>query len=217
MLKISQRVGGVAAGAFDDAGQLVGFVFGLTGYHQRRPMHWSHMLAVRPEMRDHGVGRQLKQFQRELLAAAGVDTICWTYDPLVARNAHFNLNRLGVDVLEYVPDMYASTGSELHAIGTDRLVVCWDSSNRGPATSQHRMQCRIVNQDGALPDALPADPCIGIEIPADISALQEQSVDEALRWRATSQRAFLHYLAAGYRIQGLCRAEGARPYYLLCK
>ena len=88
------------------------------------------MLAVRPEARDHGIGRRLKLYQRSLVAELGVTQILWTFDPLVSRNAHLNLNALGARVTDYVPDMYgADTGSALHqGIGTDRFVVAWEVS-----------------------------------------------------------------------------------------
>ncbi|MBV8201423.1 MAG: hypothetical protein JOZ15_12440 [Acidobacteria bacterium] len=143
VLKISQRVGGIAAGAFAAAaagGRLLGFVFGLTGVRppgSRRAaptvagapelLHWSHMLAVAPEARDLGLGTRLKLYQRELLLPLGVEVVEWTYDPLEARNAHLNLNRLGAEVAEYVEEMYkGEMGSELaRGIGTDRFVVSW--------------------------------------------------------------------------------------------
>src|SRR5437016_285860 len=128
ILKVSQRLGGVSAGAFDNRERLVGFVFGITGVEHGRLVHWSDMLAVRPELRDHGIGRRLKQFQREALLQLGVGTVYWTFDPLVARNAHFNLNRLGVRVTEYVIDMYGSdTDSALHRVrGHDRFLYAWE-------------------------------------------------------------------------------------------
>lgn len=127
LLKVAQDLGGVASGAVHPEEGLVGFVFGLTGLEDGRPVHWSHMLAVRRDFRDRGLGRRLKEHQRELLLEEGVDTVRWTFDPLVARNAHFNLNRLGVRVEEYVPQMYGETGSKLHeGLGTDRFVVAWD-------------------------------------------------------------------------------------------
>lgn len=132
ILKISQRVGGITAGAFDASGRLAGFVYGLTGVERGRLVHWSHMLAVHEDFRNRGVGRRLKEFQRAEVRGAGVEVIYWTYDPLMARNAHFNLNRLGARVVEYVPDMYASTGSPLHISGTDRFVVAW-SVGHGPS------------------------------------------------------------------------------------
>lgn len=127
MLLITQKTGGIAAGAFDGDGRLLGFVYGLTGIRKGKLAHWSHMLAVRPETQGLGLGRRLKLYQRETLLPLGVDTVYWTYDPLVARNANLNLNRLGARVEEYVPDIYGpDTASELHSgLGTDRFVVAW--------------------------------------------------------------------------------------------
>jgi predicted GNAT superfamily acetyltransferase len=145
VLKISQRVGGIAAGAFAAGGELLGYVYGLTGVRPpgsrraaatlparggpTRPelFHWSHMLAVAPQARDLGLGTRLKLYQRELLLPLGVEVMEWTYDPLEARNAHLNLNRLGAEVVEYVEDMYkGEMGSELaRGIGTDRFIVSW--------------------------------------------------------------------------------------------
>ena len=101
MLQVSQKVGAIAAGAFDRQGRMLGCVFGLTGLRNGRVAHWSHLLAVRPEARDQGIGRRLKRYQRSRLLAKGVTTMYWTFDPLVARNAHLNLNRLGAVVVEY--------------------------------------------------------------------------------------------------------------------
>src|SRR3954464_452827 len=126
ILKVSQRVGGVAAGAFDDENALLGFVYGLTGVENGRIVHWSDMLAVRPEARRLGLGRRLKEYQRSVVRERGGEGIYWTYDPLVARNAHLNFNRLGVRLDEYAEDMYGITDSVLHGgIPTDRLVVGW--------------------------------------------------------------------------------------------
>lgn len=136
LLKVAQRLGGVASGAFDPEEGLVGFVFGLTGLEGGEPAHWSHMLAVRRDFRDRGVGRRLKEHQRELLLEEGVDTVYWTFDPLVARNAHFNLNRLGVRVEDYVPQMYGESTSRLHeGLGTDRFLVAWDLASYRPPGS----------------------------------------------------------------------------------
>jgi len=146
VLKISQRVGGIAAGAFAAGGELLGYVYGLTGVRPpgsprsaatlparggvARPeiFHWSHMLAVAPQARDLGLGTRLKLYQRELLLPLGVEVVEWTYDPLEARNAHLNLNRLGGEVVEYVEDMYkGEMGSDLaRGIGTDRFIVSWE-------------------------------------------------------------------------------------------
>src|SRR5205085_8897976 len=120
ILKISQRMGGIASGAFDAEGTLLGFVYGITGVENGDVVHWSDMLAVRPEAQNLGLGRRLKEHQRDAMKLIGARVIYWTYDPLVARNAHLNFNVFGVRVVDYVRDMYGvDTGSDLHrGIGT---------------------------------------------------------------------------------------------------
>jgi predicted GNAT superfamily acetyltransferase len=200
LLKIAQRVGGVAAGAFEPNGEMCGFVFGMTGIENGRPVHWSHMLAVRPDARDHGIGRKLKEFQSAWLLERNVDRVFWTFDPLVARNAHLNLNRLGVGVTEYIADMYGpDTGSPLHSgLGTDRLLVVW------------RLNGERVHA------AADAGPEIHIEIPSDIQALKEADPFEAYSWRDSVRRAFANSLARGWRVTGFLRDAGpGRAAYVL--
>jgi chorismate synthase len=187
ILKVTQRVGGVTAGAFDPDGDLVGFVYGLTGFYDGRLVHWSHMLGVRPELRDHGIGRRLKEFQRELLAEAGIEWIYWTFDPLVARNAHINFNKLGVEVDEYVPNMYGVTDSALHGgVETDRLVVAWSLGGE-----------RREARGGRRADDLT------IEIPADFETLVGTDPMRATRWRTETRAAFVKALGDGYGVRGV--------------
>lgn len=125
ILMVAAEMGGIASGAFD-GDRLVGFVFGITGLRHGRLAHWSDMLAVRPGYRGRGLGVALKRHQRRLLLERGVELAFWTFDPLVARNAHLNLNRLGAVAREYHRDLYGDSDSPLHAgIGTDRLLAEW--------------------------------------------------------------------------------------------
>src|SRR5947209_3650376 len=112
ILKVAQRIGGVAIGAFNGT-DLLGFVFGLTGVERGKTVRWSDMLAVRPDARNLGLGRRLKEHQRTMVRELGASVIYWTFDPLVARNAHLNFNRLGVRLAEYVENMYGVTDSVL--------------------------------------------------------------------------------------------------------
>ena len=82
ILKVSQMLGGVAAGAYDRDGHLVGFVYGMTGVRDGEVVHWSDMLAVKRGLRDTGLGRKLKAHQREVLLARDVTKMHWTFDPL---------------------------------------------------------------------------------------------------------------------------------------
>lgn len=234
VLMIAQKVGGVTAGAFDSDGKLLGFIFGVTGIQEGRPTHWSHMLAVTKSIRGQGLGRRLKLYQRELLLARGVDVVLWTYDPLVARNAHLNLNKLAARIREYVPDMYGSdTGSHLHrGIGLDRFVVEWPiREDRVARAISGKLQTDVKRFAGApvvnvqmhgdgdikpIEAGLPNLPMIRVEIPCDIETVQAESIDLAARWRASTRRAFVYYLGHGYRVEAFYRhGENHRCFYVL--
>jgi predicted GNAT superfamily acetyltransferase len=122
---VAANTGGQVLGAFDHA-RLVGFTLALVGLRDGLPYLHSHMTGVHPQYRDRGVGRMLKLFQREEALGRNIRTICWTFDPLELRNAHFNLNRLGAICRTYLPNFYGVTTSPLHrGLATDRLLAEW--------------------------------------------------------------------------------------------
>jgi predicted GNAT superfamily acetyltransferase len=227
ILKITQKAGGIAAGAFSPEGLLLGFVYGLTGYVDRRPFHWSHMLAVDPAARDLGLGTRLKLYQRDLLLPLGVEEVRWTFDPLESRNAHLNFNHLGAEVAEYVEDMYAGEeGSELFAgIGTDRFILSWRIAGERVARAlagrrtgaEPFREAPIVNPGAAIED-LPDAPRVRIEIPESIQGLKAERPDAGGAWRQSTRRAFERYLGRGYRIETFYRdAADRRCFYGLEK
>jgi chorismate synthase len=222
VLRVAQKVGGVTAGAFDADGHLLGFVFGLTGYSRGRPLHWSHMLAVRESARDAGLGIKLKLYQRELLLEHGVETACWTFDPLVAKNAHINLNRLGAVVVEHVENMYGDSNSTLHAgLGTDRFVVEWRLGDKRVARAIAGLERPEVTPFATSPvvtDTLRQSPTPGsrvrIEIPADIYGVLERAPEEAAEWRVRTRGVLQAYLGKGYRVAAFFRErESGRCFY----
>lgn len=223
ILKVSQRIGGVAAGAFDPEGRLLGFVFGMTGIADGEAVHWSDMLAVSPEARNLGLGQRLKQFQADAVRRLDVARVLWTFDPLVARNAHLNLNKLGARVLEYHPDMYGSTDSPLHRVGTDRFVVSWrfdgEPQRRWTVGAADAADSPILNArlpDGGLRDL--GAPVVRVEVPLDIDAVQRVSMEEAARWRSSTRAAFMAALEQGYEVTGFYRASAGGPcYYVLSR
>jgi len=226
LLHIVEYVGGLAAGAFDQHGTLLGFVFGVSGVRDGELAHWSHMLGVRETARNLGIGRLLKEYQRTTLAARAITRIYWSFDPLMAKNAYFNLNRLGANVVDYVPDMYGSTDSPLHlGLPTDRLVVRLDTP--GPAATAVR---------GAAHDRLPilsafprqsdvrvsagerAPDSALIEIPTDILGVVKRSRDEAATWRFAVREHVQWALSRGYAISGVeLNAEAGRCFYLVSR
>lgn len=230
IMRIAQRTGGVTVGAFDDRGTLLGFVFGLTGVLDGQLVHWSDILAVRPTARDHGVGRRLKMYQRDTVRALGVRTMYWTFDPLVSKNAHLNLVRLGARVTEYVVDYYGpDTGSALHGtLGTDRFIVAWDLATEARAATERHDAPAADPEDGPvvvnpvddtgrprLAD-LPSEATIRIAIPTDIYQLVERDGGVAHAWRTTTRRALTWYQSRGYRVTSFSAHPAAgRSFYSL--
>jgi chorismate synthase len=212
------HVGGLTLGAFVPGEGLLGFVFGLSGLRHGETVHWSHMLGVRERARDHGVGRRLKEAQRAGLAQLGIERMFWTFDPLQARNAHLNLNRLGVRIVEYLVDMYGPSQSILHhALATDRFVV---ESSTQPHVSNGRAQQNPLAPLVPIftpfprPDDAPSGegaPSTGlIEIPWDLQEVAAESAKAAGVWRAATRSYFQWALKSGYEVVGLYRDAGAR-------
>jgi predicted GNAT superfamily acetyltransferase len=122
---VARQIGGQVIGAFD-GGALVGFAMSLPGYRGGRAYMHSHMLAVREQYRNAGVGRRLKLAQRADALARGIDRMEWTFDPLEIKNAHLNIARLGAISRRYRPDFYGHSTSPLQGgLPTDRLVAEW--------------------------------------------------------------------------------------------
>ena len=197
ILRVSQMVGGVAAGAFDDNDRMAGFVFGLTGVRDNELVHWSDMLAVRDDLRSQGIGEKLKQYQKDKVRALGVRAMLWTFDPLQAGNAHFNINHLGALPIEYVADMYGTHPDNVlfGALPTDRFVARW--SLDAPAKPEPGV-------DG-----------IQVEIPADMAAVRQEGHDAAMRWRLAVRERMTELLSTGHRVVAFKRPTDSPPYYVL--
>ena len=224
ILRVSQMLGGVAAGAFDETGRMVGFVFGLTGLRDGELVHWSDMLAVREELRGQGIGEQLKQFQRDKATALGVRSMLWTFDPLQAGNAHFNVNHLGALPIEYVPDMYGSnTGSTLHGpLPTDRFIVRWQLDSpfvRKAKGDEDVLPLANPLDDAAQPTAAPLATDaqrFRVQIPSDFSAISSSGASAAMQWRLVVREVMTSLLENGYRITGFRKTEDEKlPFYIL--
>ena len=230
ILMIANRLGGLAAGAFDQEGDLHGFVFGLTGVEEGEIVHWSDMLAVRPGERDRGLGTRLKHYQREVLLGRGIRRMRWTFDPLQGRNAHVNFAKLGIHTREYQTNLYGETDSPLHrGVGTDRLVACWPmdaervvrrmkGQERGPRWEEIQGLPRIISGPLATPTAPDldcAEPRLLLPVPEDLDRMMAQDMELAIRWREVTREAFLHYFDDGYVAREFIRGPSLSHYFLV--
>jgi predicted GNAT superfamily acetyltransferase len=115
---------------FDPAAPPIGFVFGFPGLYFTpdgpRPKHCSHMLGVHPDYRNQGIGFALKRAQWQMVRHQGIDRITWTYDPLLSRNAHLNITRLGAVCSTYRKELYGEMSDGLNiGVPSDRFEVDW--------------------------------------------------------------------------------------------
>lgn len=209
-LIVTRRAGGWTLGAFTGS-EMVGFVHHMIAVRGHDEIiGYSHMMAVARAFQNRGVGSRLKWAQRERALMEGRRFIKWTWDPMQARNAHFNLNRLGVVVRSYEVNFYGTdyitmpdAKSDDVSIDSDRLFADWElDSERVKSLAEGR--ALEINEP----------PALTIEIPADWPALIRQDTrrarDEQLRVRKEFQEAF----AAGLVCAAFERDE-EHPRYLL--
>ena len=225
LLVLADRYGGSVLLAESADGGAIGFSYALLCRDADGTLFWwSHMTAVRPDHQGRNVGFRLKLAQRTAALEAGIDRIRWTFDPLRALNAHFNIRKLGVRVLAYETNIYGYSSSPLHhGMPTDRLLVEWDlNAPPAPAPGDVRSGAIPDNLD-ELPPAVASDGpgaprpvlglealLVGIEIPTDIGALLRNDPESARRWQRTLATTCSHYLERRYRVTDFLRVERPR-------
>lgn len=220
LLLTAQKNGGLSLGAFDEAGSMIGFLFGFPGRAaDGRWKHCSHMAGALPTYRRRGVGEALKRYQREFVLRQGLDLITWTFDPLEGVNATLNFAKLGVVCRTYERDLYGSMTDELNqGLPSDRFEVEWwitsprvesrirQGRERLSLAAVQRLGARRVNEsvtEGGL--RRPLEPSLNlsaalllVEIPVDFQAIKSASPELAATWRAHTRTIFETYFQAGY-------------------
>jgi predicted GNAT superfamily acetyltransferase len=190
LLMAISHAGGYVAGAFE-SGHAVGASFGfLADHHDERALH-SHVTGILPGVQHGGVGRAMKMHQRDWAVDREIPWIVWTFDPLVRRNAWFNIEVLGCHVTEYIVNFYGPMTDSINAHDeSDRLVVAWSTD----------------------PDATRPDPTgatrTEVGTPADIVVLRRTDPTEAANWRRRVRDQLNGLLDAGGTVTGFTR-DGA--------
>lgn len=194
LLRALAHSGNYAVGLWQE-GRMVGASVAFFAAPAARSMH-SHITGVVPGLQSRGLGRLLKQHQREWALSRDVGHITWTFDPLIARNAHFNLRVLGARVTEYLVDHYGPMDDGVNrGDETDRIMVSWALA--------------------APPVPTPSDDRVvaSVEVPADIEQLRQASAADAATWRLRVRDELVGHLADGLVVGGFDDARG----YLLVR
>ncbi|RJQ81881.1 hypothetical protein [Amycolatopsis panacis] len=219
VIKAIADAGSHVSGAFDErTDTLLGVCIGLWGPPDRPGMH-SHLAGVLDSARGRQIGLAVKLDQRAHALEAGVSRITWTFDPLVARNAYFNLGKLGGTATEYLPDYYGRLSDGLNGTDdTDRLMLQWDllddrviavcdegipDDHHSPAPyALSAVEGRPVSHSVKVKKVM-------VAVPSDIETVRLNDPVLAGQWRAAVREVLGGLLADGARVLGFVRSAEA--------
>lgn len=194
LLRAMSKAGNYIAGAYD-GDVLIGVAIAFHMNPERHALH-SHIAGISPAHVGRSVGFALKQHQRAWALAQGIDTIEWTYDPLVARNAYFNIAKLGAQAEEYLANFYGEIADGVNNDDeTDRILVVWHL--RSPQA--------IACAAGVPLDADSGQDEVRVAVPTDVEKLRLVDRAAAQQWRRRVRDQLTELLDAGGQIIGFDR------------
>ncbi len=202
---LAARIGGQVMGAFDGR-DLVGFALAIPGIRNGNAYLYSHMLAVRQQYRNAGLGRKLKLFQRDDALARGFELMEWTFDPLEIKNAYLNIEKLGAIARRYNVNQYGITTSPLQGgLPTDRLVAEWWMKSRRVET---------VLNGGKRPEFQPQ---VAVDVPSNVYEWKasEATRPQALQVQTKNREKFSKAFAEGLSVLGYERGANGDGRFLL--
>lgn len=216
LLRAMTKAGSYVCGAFDDD-TLVGVCLGFFAEPGRRSLH-SHIAGVTPAVAGRSVGFALKLHQRAWAIQRGAGEISWTYDPLVRRNAYFNIAKLGAEPAEYLTNFYGPLHDEINGTeDTDRILVSWRldapevvaacAGQRQPGSAARARELGAsvaldISSVGVPVAGSDTAPTVLVAVPPDIERLRRQDPRTATTWRAALREVLGGVLADGARVRG---------------
>jgi predicted GNAT superfamily acetyltransferase len=213
LIRALSFAGNYAAAAFGSGGELVGAVLGFLGSDGEGTHLHSHILGVSTSSRGSNVGFALKQHQRAWALHNGLHRITWTFDPLVRRNAFFNLQKLGAGAASYLVNFYGDMDDDINAGDeSDRLLIEWHLEN---ARVLQAAEDRVDEPDvSAASVALSMDgetssvtgDVVVCATPDDIVALRRSDPQRAVHWRRALRDTLGEAMTGGYRVTGFARS-----------
>ncbi|MGI8467193.1 MAG: GNAT family N-acetyltransferase [Pyrinomonadaceae bacterium] len=209
-LIVTKSAGGFVLGAFDGE-NLIGFVLSVPGFDAGERFFYSHMTAVSQKYQNGGIGAKLKWTQRDFSLARNVNFIKWTFQPVLARNANFNLNRLGATIKKYLPNFYGTDYPNLSAqtakigLDSDRLYCNWDLNSE-----------KVIALSNSENFAETGEIALKIEIPNDWNLLVKSDLKKAQAEQERIKNEFQTAFAENLICRAFERSE-TNPKYVLFK
>jgi predicted GNAT superfamily acetyltransferase len=206
VMRAVEHAGGYVFGAYAD-GALVGASSGFLGFDAIGcPVLHSHISGVIDP--GQGIGMALKLHQRAWALTRGINSITWTFDPLVRRNAWFNLVKLGATGIEYLPDFYGPMSDGVNGgQSSDRLFTRWDLCARPSGPLNPRTSILLLDELDGAPQLAHQHSANGtaclVRLPADIEAMRQTDPESATRWRIAVRNALVPAFADGLHVRGM--------------
>ena len=194
--------GGSICGAYSATGELVGAAAAIVAPANE----FLYSIIAGTTSRDRGCGLALKSFQRAWALERGIPKLTWTFDPLIRRNARFNLTKLGARSNDYQCDFYGELDDGFNSGDqTDRLVVEWDSRAQVPAPDDATAPPELPEVTTLLDPVSDPSGDLWVPVPGDIHELRNRMPDEAAQWRGHLRTHLQPAFAAGYSAIGMTR------------
>ena len=218
VLRALGHSGNYVAGAFL-ADRLVGISVGFLGQHDGEFYLHSHISGVAADLQHRRIGFALKQHQRAWSLGQGLDRVVWTFDPLVRRNAYFNLAKLGARVTEFHPNFYGRMTDGVNAGDeSDRVVVEWSLLSREALRAASRVDGdrgggdpvgEVVLRDRG--DGTPEmQECSGARlaawVPPDVVDIRRRDPELAAAWRRALRATLGRAIQSGYAATTMTRS-----------
>jgi predicted GNAT superfamily acetyltransferase len=217
LLRGLSMTGNYVAGAYR-GDELVGAAVAFFG--ARHTIH-SNLTGAVSAAGVRNVGFALKLHQRAWALRRGIATITWTFDPLIRRNAYFNLTKLGANAVEYLPNFYGELDDPINAGDeTDRLLVRWDllepatmkarpDSLAGSGNCERTPSCILRVGDDGAPRRCPWTRTTALlQVPADVESMRVADPSLARAWRLALRDALGQAMAEGAKVTGFRRIDG---------
>jgi predicted GNAT superfamily acetyltransferase len=241
LLLTAEREGGIALGAYNSLGEMVGFCWSVVGIEQGEILQHSTILAVRTAYRNFDVGFRLKMAQRTETLRHKQNTVTWTFDPMQPLHAYFHMSKLRAWSAAYYENFYGETGGPtVRGLPRDRMMAHWDLKSplveerleSGPPRHDLRKELKKYSAINCLEELSPGmTACSSLrlnltagqllfEVPYNLPDIKARNLGAALEWQGKMRQMFRNYFKKGYAATDFWVAEEEghlRAFYFLEK
>jgi chorismate synthase len=241
LLVVVERAGGILLGAYNNLGDMIGFVFSILGAAKTERVQHSHMLAVRTAYRNFDVGFKLKIAQRKEALKRKIKQITSSFDPMQPLTAYFSLGKLGEWANKYEENFYGETTSlSDRGLPSDRILTYWNLESSsvvrrletGPQRHDIRKELKqrpVINHLVEIAPGMTNSSPVNIkctadrflfEVPYNLPEIKNRDLGIALEWQGKMRQVFRYYFKKEYDVTDFWVAEQEghlRAFYVLDK